>query len=758
VIWLNQLSNCGNRRLDLRFSIFDVIPKLSTRVACMFRSSRTALRIAIFGSTARQMSEFVHCPSNALRKGFFIAGLSGFAVAQPIQALAASPAASFTAPVGSLAPIVTGLQSDVSDPSWAGSSTASDFTNLSTRTADVSTTVQYIFSPTSFVVAFSVKQRSITARQNANNVGLGLDDYVALSLDTSVNGTGIYNFEVSPHAVRYQSSSESSRYNPVYLAKASIVPGGWFAELVIPYNVLKTSQRGQATWRINFSRFEVETQQTITWAYAPTMISTADPTLWPKIASVPAFAGGKGTSNAELYGLFNGGIDRSISVTPSGTLVSQQTRNFGADINIPVTAGLNAVGTLNPDFSNVEADQQIIAPQEFRRMYSEYRPFFTQGANFLPSPEVFYTPSIGQFFRGAKLEGLEGPFGIGLLNDGGDGRSDTAYQLSYTSLDQQISASVAGAQVNVAGLHDLTNEISAAYQNLTSRVSFGTGFSHEAGSTTRGADRAFVYAGQQRANYQLFGAYYDIAPEYSPFDGFVPQNDIRGPQLSAQINSTESVKGWIKNSSAAFYFDRYVDRSGSVRQADDTVSLNLTFRNLLGISLYVGNSFLRNYQSNFPNYSSGTTTAFDTRSLTMNYRANTASATSLTVSSGAFGNSYLHQVLFSTSKPVTKRLSASFDYDMNVEDSFVGAKDGQTLKRLALVNNFNGDENLALNYRVISGTGGFSLPGKNLAVSYRHRFVNGSNLYFEFGSPASVGTLNRFILKFVRFIGNGVGE
>ena len=98
-------------------------------------------------------------------------------------------------------------------------------------------------------------------------------------------------------------------------------------------------------------------------------------------------------------------------------------RSFGGDVSYPITPTIRFVGTLNPDFSNVEIDQQTIVPQEFQRQLIEYRPFFAQGAAFINASSgprtptgptstatnlVFYSPSVGPFDSGAKMEGTFG--------------------------------------------------------------------------------------------------------------------------------------------------------------------------------------------------------------------------------------------------------------------------------------------------------------------------------------------------------------
>ena len=69
----------------------------------------------------------------------------------------------------------------------------------------------------------------------------------------------------------------------------------------------------------------------------------------------------------------------SLFQQANGTFAAEPARPAGFDLSVPITQTINFVGTLHPDFSNVEIDQETIAPQEFRRQVLEYRPFFSQG-------------------------------------------------------------------------------------------------------------------------------------------------------------------------------------------------------------------------------------------------------------------------------------------------------------------------------------------------------------------------------------------
>ncbi len=596
------------------------------------------------------------------------------------------------------------------------------------------------------------------AKQTTNGVGLGLDDYVAIMFDTSGNGTNQYFFESTPAGVRYQSASESTRYNPQWTAFANIDGDRWLAELVVPYRFMRGNE---STWRVNFARWSAKTLQLTTWAYDRNMDTPFDETFWPKVSNGPALAHQIARPTAQIYGLSSSGRDARVFEGSAGELKSLQGRTVGIDAKIPITSGLNFDGTLNPDFSNLENDQQIIAPQEFRYQYSEYRPFFTQGANYLPASDVFYSPSIGVFDHGEKIEGQIGHYGLGVLNVGRFGSSDRAYSLAYTAANQETTVSFTGAQAVRPNGTDTVNEISLFNQNLASQIGYGATTAIESGALTSDsaqARKSTAYASVNKANYYAGVTYTHVGPDFNPTDAFTQQSDVRGPSIYGGLTSTPNTKASIRNMSIGAYGDRYIDRSGAVRESDASLYGSLTFKNRLSFGFSQSTSTLRSYTDYYPIYSDGTTSPYNQTSVSTSYRSGTPDNASLAYSWGNFSSMYVQQLRASVSHQFSQRYSANVVYNQVDERSFVGLADGQILRRISLRGALARDQTLDVAYRTIVGTGGFSRPGQNFALGYFRRFKSGSTLQAEIGSPAASHTLDRYVLKYVLFLGSGAGQ
>ena len=333
----------------------------------------------------------------------------------------------------------------------------------------------------------------IVANQTTNNVGYGLDDFVGIGIDTSGNGSTVYYFETTPRGTRYQQASESTRYSPVWTAAARVGNGSWTAVMTIPLDVLHGSASTKA-WRFNFVRGVAANGEHYTWAFNGTMQDAAVPQ-WPPFTDAqfwPQLSGIRGghsaqrfrdRARADVYALGSAGDDRNVFVQGNGTLTPANARMLGVDFSYALTDTIHFVATINPDFSNVELNQQTIAPAEFKLPLVEYRPFFAQGASYLtpvspsagvaqPNNQIFYSPSVGPFDSGAKVEGSFGDQSFGVLSFHGysvtaDNQFDgVAYGYTHALPDQSFSYWSDGVFANhgVAGT-DATAEVGTMFHN-----------------------------------------------------------------------------------------------------------------------------------------------------------------------------------------------------------------------------------------------------------------------------------------------------
>ena len=90
----------------------------------------------------------------------------------------------------------------------------------------------------------------------------------------------------------------------------------------------------------------------------------------------------------------------------------------GINLKYGMSSNFTADLTLNPDFSQIEADMpQVDVNQRYKLYYPEKRPFFLEGKDIFDTPiELLYTRDIINPLWGVKLTGKVGKTSLGFLN------------------------------------------------------------------------------------------------------------------------------------------------------------------------------------------------------------------------------------------------------------------------------------------------------------------------------------------------------
>jgi hypothetical protein len=725
----------------------------------------------------------------------------------------AAVSAAFKFPVAR-APHALPLDATLKDPAWQLGAVPSNgpWVNLTTRSpAPLQTQAYLLYDDRFLYVGFRVEQRGIplTATQTGHDVGFGIDDFVGIGVDPSGAGSQDYYFETTPIGTPYEQANENVRYRPNWQSVAIRTPDGWNAVMIIPLNVLHVRRAGVQTWRFQFVRAIAAKGEHYVWAYNGIMQDGAAGT-WPPFVDARFWAAGTGLQiaasvasrpkpRADVYALESVGRDRDMFEQPNQTFLPQSVRYYGIDASIPITSTINFVGTLDPDFSNVEVDQETIAPQEFRRQLTEYRPFFSQGAVFVnadsgmrtttgaysaPVDYIFYSPSVGSFDRGAKVEGSFGDQSFGLMSfrgfdpTTGDTFDDQAFGYEHALQDNSFLYWSDGvlAHHSIAG-DDSTIEGGAEARDLKTGLIGFADYAFENGSWVPDghADMFETFADVHKPNYEVNVGYLDIAPNYNPIDGYTANSDIRGPQTIVDFTggSSPGIKGWT----AFLEEDRFEDESGVVHQSDSGAFVNLTFANGLSIdgagpsvgelrSYGIpsgpdcsGPIVSRSYYTGYPCYRDGITQPFNQMSLPIGYGDQTPNPIDVDYAWGPFGDDAVHLFTLSATRVLSKRLTLGLAYDGTYERAFTtGLLDSQWLRRISLGFNLTSQSTFTLALRSVNGYGGFETTvGTDLALAYQQHFPGGDQLYINYGTPASASTLDRLIVKFVFHAGADTG-
>jgi hypothetical protein len=683
------------------------------------------------------------------------------------------------------------LDPSLADVRWAEGALTGPFFDLGSKApAGVGTAVSLWYDDRAIYAGVRAEQKTpLVATQATDDVGFGTDDFVGVLLDVTGNGGRTYLFAVTPRGTRYAFASETARFRPEWSAAAQPTGQGWNAVLRIPYGALKLAADGPQQWRINVVRNVAATAEHETLVYDALMSYQTIPSWpnigydwrwWPSVRGVTlSGAVPRPKPRAEAFALQSTGTDRDAFTAPSGATVRRSPRTAGADVAIPIDATSTFVGAFSPDFSNVEVDQQTIAPQQFRRAFTEYRPFFAQGAPYvnpalegyefnLPNEVLFYSPAIGPFDRGLKLVGTKGTNSFGALEvRGSDPQTgaafdDVAFGFKHRRPDNTFGYWIDGVNAAHANGNDRSWEIGGYGRSLASGLVYSAMHAQETGTFVARAGDAqknAAFVDIQKPGMEGALVWLDVGPSFAPVDGFTNIADVRGPEASLDLTASPK-RGPVKNAELYLYWDRWLDRRGNVHESDADAYFLVRTRSKLALYANTQVGSQRTYEGDY--FSGGThgyrdqqLLPFKTWGAGAGYGEGTPSSIRSDYQTGPFGPFRLHQ----TTTTFTRALgsaSVSFNYAGTRERPSSGASDGQWLRRLSLSVPFGRDGNASIAYRDVSGRGGFATPGRNLAASLRRRFANGNELFVNYGTPAATSTLDRLIVKYLMRFGGGV--
>ena len=335
----------------------------------------------------------------------------------------------------------------------------------------------------------------------------------------------------------------------------------WSVEMIIPFTSLRFPD-GDPQWYFNSYRFDTQSNTRSTWHRIPQnqiIMSLAYMGTIDFIGGAPKAQGG----NLTLIPYAGGGIRKDYE---AGTQV-QSDFNVGGDAKVGIGSGLNLDLTVNPDFSQVEVDQQVINTSRFEVFFPERRQFFLENADLFGSfgdsrANPFFSRRIGiardtttgeaipnQIYAGARLSGKLGDdWRIGLLNMQAAERDQGLPSFNYTvaATQRRIGArSAAGLiAVNKQNFTDFSDstETNADYNrilgfdyNLATKNNKWNGkvFLHRSFSDREngeGDDYSQGLALEYRErNWNIEYSHLYVGEDYNAEVGFVPRRDIFSP-------------------------------------------------------------------------------------------------------------------------------------------------------------------------------------------------------------------------------------
>ncbi len=682
------------------------------------------------------------------RKLFAVVALTAACSCLPGRGTAAQKA--FAVPAA-LAVVPPKLDGTLDDPAWQKAAHVQLDWNFSFRRPAEERTDAYLLVDAHFIyVAFVVQQvEPITATQHTNDAGLSTDDIVDVRLWPGGDRGFDYDFTANPIGTRSSSSSENSAFAPLWTAVGTTNARGYVVTERIPLDVMRGD--GRTSWRLQLERKVRNANTTYEWSHADAQGGPGDPSYAGYLTGMAVAA--KSTRTKPRLQLYSLG-------TFANRAAGGDTSRVGADFSLPVTETSSFIGTLHPDYSNVELDQQTISPTAFARQFQEVRPFFTQGSNFynnfdcndcVGSPWL-YTPAIPTPRDGFSFEGVQKRLQFGGFEALSNGRTDTAQSAGWTSPDRRVRLLAQRESVDMLGMHD---DVSFAQAEIGNVHNFST---YVIGGQENGTQISSAAGGRYREfgvnlfnpNSGVFAAYHDVGTQYNPLDSFTQLNDVRGPTVFGFHEFIFGKSAPIQKISVSHDDNRFVSHAGGVDYTFSNSSVSIDTRTQFSLNLSAGETYILQ-GSNPGGYA-------NQNGLSLAYRQNTSTPTRISYNIGRFGAGYLHAWARATSLRLGARGTLTLEADNTIDHADDTTSDVQWLERADIAYQLGSNTSFSVGARRIIGTGPpfFSSAqftnATNLSVAYYQRVAH-AELYFVYGDPNQLATQHSFVVKLIDYVG-----
>ncbi len=254
--------------------------------------------------------------------------------------------------------------------------------------------------------AYEPDRRDIRATVHPRERGGELDDKVAISVDTYNDNRRTYVFRVSPANLQFDGvKTEGQRTDDtpdfVWYSAARVDDEGWVVEVQIPFASLRLPPRDSLDFGFDFVRYHGKAGTRSSWSprrrgnpcdicQQGTVTGIRDVNLRRTVDLLPYISGTEvGSRLFRSDSAFVGGAFRPTQA-PVGFDMQNPSGAIGGDVRVALTPSTTLNATFNPDFSQVESDdEQVRVNQRFALFFQERRPFF------LESRDVFDVSRTG---------------------------------------------------------------------------------------------------------------------------------------------------------------------------------------------------------------------------------------------------------------------------------------------------------------------------------------------------------------------------
>jgi len=309
------------------------------------------------------------------------------------------------------------IDGNLNEPDWQAADIAKDFHRvlpIDTGYAISPTEVRLTYNEKYFFVGVkcfeSIKGNNIVESLR-RDFSFPANDNFLLFMDTYNDQTNGFSFGASAGGAQWDGLQAdggfvSLEWDCKWDSKVKHFEDHWTIEMAIPFKSLQF-KTGINRWGINFSRLDLKQNEKSSWTPVPRQFQTASLAFTGSIIwdSPPP----KPKNNLSLIPYILTGVSKDYA----NNLTINKELNVGMDAKISVSSSVNLDLTVNPDFSQVDVDEQVTNLDRYELFFPEKRRFFLENKDLFSS---YGKKDIRPFF--SRRIGLESPVKAGIRLSG----------------------------------------------------------------------------------------------------------------------------------------------------------------------------------------------------------------------------------------------------------------------------------------------------------------------------------------------------
>ncbi len=437
----------------------------------------------------------------------------------------------------------------------------------------------------------------------------GNNDNLLTVFDTFRDQTNGFSFGASPSGAIWDGLvSDGSAMNLNWDSKVELkvrdYPDKWIIEMKMPFKSLRYPSNSQI-WYANFGRLDLKLNEKSAWAPVPRQFPHASLAYTGVLKFDEPLP--KPKTNFSLIPYLYGGYHRNFEAGED----AGYRRDFGFDAKIGMGTSMNLDLTYNPDFAQVEVDQQVMNIDRFELFYPEKRQFFLENSDLFanfgePGTTPFFSRRIGldaPVLGGARVSGKIGQdWRIGLMNMTTE-KTDAFAVRNFTVVSAQrkifsrsnLGFMMVNKETFGEGAQRVFNRVAAFDANLASRDNVWTGKAYYHRSFQPGnPDRQFAQGASAVYNNGKFRIELRetaVGANYLAETGFVRRRDFISfrPEISYSFVPNKKV---TVHGPYAKYEDFYTTQFDKLDHTFD-LGYKVDFRDRSGISAGIKNYHIK---------------------------------------------------------------------------------------------------------------------------------------------------------------------